>query len=160
MLDVSDAPCLSAGVSSLMRASTLTKLMLGLAFAFGVPIAPAEVWFPYAFTTNAAAITNGRAVVDALLVGDSQSKSNVHTLIGSTVIFAGWQVDGWSPTNVPLSLGSNIVVRVEVPAPGEFRPGCNAWSAMVEGTLKSVDFQNRVIYVRSRPRGVNLLWGR
>jgi hypothetical protein len=143
-----------------MRLATITKLILGLTFAIGVPIAPAQVWFPYAFATNATAITNGRAVVDALLVGDSQSKSNVHALIGSSVIFAGWQLDGWSPTNVPLSLGSNIVVKVEVPAPDEFGPGCNAWSAMVEGTLKSVDLQNRVIYVRSRPRGLNVLWGR
>jgi hypothetical protein len=143
-----------------MRPATIGKLILALAFAISVRVASAQVWFPYAFSTNAIGITNGRTVVTALLVGGAESKSNVHTLIGSSVVFAGWQSAGWNPTNVILEMQSNLVVRVEVPPPDEFRPGSNGWLAMVDGTLKSVDFQKRVIYVRSRPRGVIELYGK
>ncbi len=143
-----------------MRQVAIAKLILALGFTSTVGVAQAQVWFPYAFTTNATGITNARTVVAAILAGDVQSRSNIHTLIGSPVVFAGWGGAGWSPTNVILEMRSNIVVEAEVPAPDKFRPGSNGWLAMVDGTLKSVDFQKRVIYVRSRPRGVVELCGK
>ena len=113
-------------------------------FAVGAQITPL-----YDFkTTNATAITNGQSVVSALLAGDS---SRVQALVGSQVAFRGYG-SGGSMTNHPanLMISSNIILDVEiVPARNMIRPCC-VWWADVLGTLKSVDFEKRVIYIQAR----------
>jgi hypothetical protein len=162
----------------LMRAAIASILVLGFTLASGVPDASAQNWNYRGFTTNEIAFTNGRTVLIGLSVGDGQSKSNIQKLIASSVAFSGWGV-GHNPTNVTLNVGSNIVVKVELPAPKEsprqviigghrvtlppldqFDPGCNAWMAGAEGTLQNIDFENRVIYIRARLRDVRVVWGR
>ena len=111
---------------------------------------------PPSFFTNQLAISNGRAVLAAMISGDTQSKTNVQALIGSQVIFEGTGSalpGATSPgTNANLMVWSNVVLQVDLRPLQEVRlHNAFSWSAKVLGTLKGVNFQERVIYIEAKP---------
>jgi len=116
----------------------------------------ADIWAPF-FSTNRTAITNGWKVLDAVLSGDSMSKNNIRAMYGSQVVFAG---DGPRPEGrADLVLLSNVVLEVEI-SPGQLgKQNCFSWSAEVLGTLKSVDFDKRVIRIVAKPEDWRLTAG-
>ena len=101
---------------------------------------------PY-FFTNQIAVSNGQAVVSAVCSGSSQT--NIQALIGSPVVFIG----GAAPPggNANLTVWSNVVVEVEISPARDVRPHSVYWEAEVLGSLKSVDFQKRIIHIRAKP---------
>jgi hypothetical protein len=101
---------------------------------------------PY-FFTNQIAVSNGQAVVSAVCSGSSQT--NTQALTGSPVVFIG----GAAPPggNANLTVWSNVVVEVEIRPARDVRPHSVYWEAEVLGTLKSVDFQKRVIHIWAKP---------
>ena len=124
----------------------------------------ASGWEPILFT-NKVAISNGRKVISAILAADSQSKSNLQTLIGSQVVFAT-HAGPAGTTNCVLTLQSNIVLMVEYSPPykwGDERehirdlgpivhryPSSAFYSSEVLGTLKSVDVEKRIVTIVAR----------
>jgi hypothetical protein len=101
------------------------------------------------FFTNKTAIVNGSTVLAAVRSGATQSKASIQVLIGSQVVFVG----GAAPPggNANLMVASNVVLEVEIRPVRDVRPHSVAWSAEVLGTLKSVDFERRVIHIRAKP---------
>jgi hypothetical protein len=112
--------------------------------------------WPPSFFTNQLAISNGRAVLAAVISGDTQSKTNVQALIGSQVVFEGTgsaSPGTMSPgTNANLMVWSNVVLQVDIRPPrDDGSHGAFAWSVKVLGRLKGVDFQKRVIHIEAKP---------
>jgi hypothetical protein len=105
-------------------------------------------WTPV-FLTNEPALSNGRAVLAAVLCGDAKSRSKVQALIGSQVVFVG----GAAPPggNANLLVWSNVVLEVEIRPLRDVRPRSVVWSVEVLGTLKSVDLAKRTIHIRAKP---------
>jgi len=120
------------------------------AFLVGIAMAAfADDSLPPIFFTNQTAVANARAVLSAVRVGDSQSKTNVQALIGSQVVFAGGAAPPGGSANLMVS--SNVVLEVEISPSRGVRPRAISWDAEVLGTLKSVDFEKRVIKIRAKP---------
>jgi hypothetical protein len=101
---------------------------------------------PY-FFTNQVAVSNGQAVVSAVCSGGSQT--NILALIGSPVVFIGGEAPPGGDAN--LTVWSNVVVEVEIRPARDVQPHSVYWEAEVLGTLKSVDFQKRVIHIWAKP---------
>ena len=129
-----------------MRASLFHSVLAAVVFV--IIARAADSWSP-AFFTNKTAIANGSIVLAAVRSGDTQSKASVQALIGSQVVFVG----GAAPPggNANLMVASNVVLEVEIRPARDVRPHSVAWSAEVLGTLKSVDFEKRVIHIRAKP---------
>jgi len=110
-----------------------------------------------AYCTNRVACANGRAVLSAMVDGKAQVETNVQALVGSLVAFAGnggMDVGAnltvtTSTTDVPIH--SDVFIDVEIKPSGDVRPGANGWRAIVMGTLKSVDYKKRIIYIQAKP---------
>lgn len=109
-----------------------------------------------AFCTNGIACANGRTVLSAMVDGKAQDRTNAQALVGSLVAFAGnghvdmganLTVTGYT-TDVPIR--EDVLVDVEL-NPSRKLPPANGWRAVVMGTLKSVDFKKRVIYIQAKP---------
>jgi hypothetical protein len=88
--------------------------------------------------------------------GKAQDRTNAQALVGSLVAFAGnghvdmganLTVTGYT-TDVPIR--EDVLVDVELNPPRKLPPA-NGWRAVVMGTLKSVDFKKRVIYIQAKP---------
>jgi hypothetical protein len=118
------------------------------AVLFVITAHAADSWSPI-FFTNKTAIANGSTILAAVRSGDTQSKASVQVLIGSQVVFVG----GAAPPggNANLMVASNVVLEVDIRPSRDVRPHSVAWSAEVLGTLKSVDFEKRVIHIRAKP---------
>ena len=101
------------------------------------------------FFTNQVAFTNGQSVLSAVRSGDAQSKTNVLALIGSPIVFIGSAAPPGGNAN--LMVWSNVVVEVEIRPARDVRPHSVFWTAEVSGTLKSIDFEKRVIRIRAKP---------
>ena len=129
-----------------MRASLFQSVLASVLFV--VTAHAADTWSPV-FFTNKTAIANGSTVLAAVRSGDTQSKASIQALIGSQVIFVG----GAAPPggNANLMVASNVVLEVEIRPARDVRPHAVVWSAEVLGTLKSVDFEKRVIHIRAKP---------
>ena len=99
------------------------------------------------------AVTNGNTVLAAVRSADAQSKMSVRALIGSQVVFYGYPPDGrvYEGTIADLMISSNVVLEVEIRPFRDVSPHAIAWDAKVLGTLKSIDFEKRVIRIRARP---------
>jgi hypothetical protein len=70
-------------------------------------------------------------------------------LIGSQVVFVG---SAASPGgNANLMVWTNVVLEVEIRPERDVRPHSAFWHAEVLGTLKSVDFEKRVIHIQAKP---------
>jgi hypothetical protein len=113
----------------------------------------ADSWKTHYFT-NEIATANSRAVLFALS-GDANSKTDVKALIGSEVTFCGDALYQGGGTNITLE--SNIILNVELQPPHlkyHFIGVHGAVDSGVEvlGTLKSIDFEKRVIYIRASPK--------
>lgn len=119
----------------------LTTLQVGITTAYAYPPP-----FDY-FTNNVTAISNGQIVVSALLAGDS---GRVQAFIGSEVVFIGYAP--WSGGGTNITVESNIVLNVELQPSANVTSHGSGNPAEVLGTLKSVDFQKRVIYIRAKPK--------
>ena len=129
-----------------MRLSILQPIIAAVYFT--ITAHGADYWTPL-FFTNQTAVANGSTVLSAVRSGDTQSKASVQALIGSQVVFVG----GAAPPggNANLMVASNIVLEVEIRPARDVRPHAVVWSAEVIGTLKSVDFEKRVIHIRAKP---------
>ena len=129
-----------------MRPSIFQSIFASVLFV--ITAHAADSLSPYYFT-NQTAISNGSTVLSAVRSRDTQSKASIQALIGSQVVFVG----GAAPPggNANLIVASNVVLEVEIRPLRDVRPRAVAWSAEVLGTLKSVDFEKRVIHIRARP---------
>ena len=90
--------------------------------------------------------------------GKAQDETNVQALVGSLVAFAG---NGGQDTGANLTVTTNttdvpiqrdVLVDVEIKPSADVRPHANGWRAVVMGTLKSVDFKKRIIYIQAKPK--------
>jgi hypothetical protein len=119
-----------------------------LLFAAGCTAFAADTPKPF-FFTNQIAIANGQIVLSAIHSGVSQSQTNIQALIGSPVVFIGSAAPPGGNANLMVS--SNVVLEVEIRPARDVRPHSVFWDAEVFGTLKSVDFEKRVIHIQARP---------
>ena len=128
----------------------LTFQTIGAAVALFVTTAHGQDGWKTICFTNATVITNSRVVFSALNSGDTRSKATVQALIGSQVAFSGY---GPRDANYidNLIISSNIVLDVELQSPRDMRLKVNGWTAEVSGTLKTVDFEKRIIYIKAKP---------
>jgi len=120
----------------------------------------ADLRVPAYFTNELVAFTNGSAVVAAMRAVDEQSKAHVQSLIGARVLFQGISYVLPNGTNADLNLGSGILLNVELNPERDVRPGGRMWRAEVVGTLEGVDFQKRIIRIKTRPECWFALWVR
>jgi hypothetical protein len=99
------------------------------------------------------AVANGNKVLAAVRSADAPSKASIQALIGSQVVFYGyppnWRV--YTGSRADLMVSSNIFLDVEIRPWRDVGPGAVNWDAKVLGTLKSVDFETRVIHIRAKP---------
>jgi hypothetical protein len=121
------------------------------------------------FSTNKVAVANGQKTFQALLVADGQSKTNIQALIGSQVVF--YPTRGPKGTNdCVLTLPERVFLLVEFSPPyqwdkrlwepGSKYPSDMFYSTAILGTLKSVDFEKRVITIVAKQQDwiVTGLW--
>jgi hypothetical protein len=129
-----------------MRLLILQSVIAAVFFA--ITAHAVDYWRPIYFTDKTV-IANGSNVLSAVYSSDKQSRARVQALIGSQVAFYG----GTAPpgANANLIVGTNIVLDVEIRPFRDVRPHSVCWGADVMGTLKSVDFEKRVIHIRAKP---------
>ena len=124
----------------------ITPLHLFIALVFlALSAAHAELP-PFRYSTNTAAIANGHVIILALRSGDSRK---VQELAGSEVVFSGVAPFIGGGTNITVE--SNIVLNVELRPWHSVRTPGAVSEVEVSGTLKRVDFDKRVIYIRAQP---------
>ena len=100
---------------------------------------------PIFFLLETNAVVSARLVLAAVRDGDTQTRTNIQSLIGHNVVFIG----GTAPrgTNADLTLGDDIILKVEIRPFRDVRPQSVMWESEVFGRLDSVDFSNRVIRI-------------
>jgi hypothetical protein len=147
-----------------MRSLTF-QIIVAMALLVSAAHARAD-WRTLLFT-NATVITNSRVVLSALSSGDAKSKSAVQALIGSQVAFSGYgpvEIEGRTKHINNLMVSTNILLDVEVQPPLNWsswdpRQHVNGWDSEVLGTLKSVDFDKRIIYIKAKPENYHCMSG-
>ena len=147
------------------------KITLSIAILVAYAVTTHAGWAEPVLFTNQIAITNGQKIFSSVLIGDSQSKSNIQALVGSPVVFYGGQ--GPKGTNCLLTLQSNVVLMVEFDPPYVFPqrpagqgpasheyPSSFAYSCEVMGTFKDADCKNRIITITAKQNDLRVreLW--
>lgn len=115
---------------------------------------------PMCFTNELAAFTNGQTVLRAINLGNAQDKIQAQALAGTRVLFTGSSWEAPRGTKADLNLGNGILLKVELTTERNVRPHGAMWRAEVVGVLKDVDFEKRIVTVRTRPEEWQAYWVR
>jgi hypothetical protein len=121
--------------------------------------------------TNATVVANSRKIIEAIESSDDKSKASAKALVGSQVAYFGTAgyYDGGTNINIYqfISKDSNEVddhlhirLYVEFQSPPDIGRPVAVLFVEVSGTVKSVDFDKRIIYIQAKPEDYKEYWGR
>jgi hypothetical protein len=144
-----------------MRIKTIQMLFTVIFLAFATQVTVADITYtPY--YTNATVVANSRQIIEAIASGDTNRIAGAKALIGSQVAYYGVAdfVGGGTNINIYqfISKDSNHVddhlhmrLYVELKPWHDFRTHGAFSFVEVLGTLESVDFEKRIIYIQAKP---------